>query len=412
MMTPSGTGKYACLGRGCNFSGHKWNRVCEHMNHCAKYCQSLKEGLLPGNHDRDLALEKFRLQTAQREERRKKKPEQQEAPNNKVAFRNEIRTIRRGKQQEEQGPPKQGKKPKGPRRKWKGKSKSKNQRSPEKRAQPSAAQVDRKMIARTEKARAECVVGMQPKVQEKHKGPCISHQTGFVDPIQHKLATKLICSKERFGFSVPLVNIAFLYPSITMVKTKKCCKDTMMEERLSQSDWNLIEKEYHYRRISAGSSRGARKMLRKDCTWKPWAMRPPLVLTRHAKERLAERGPRTVPRFVAGTYRSLVATYVPDRSKKPKRKKYVRRARTQTEKAGKITNRAQKRKKKRKTRTRRNVMLACDFFKSGSACSLHKRGRELVQKFFTFVILYYVVSKEHQAKDNTTGNAPVDNHFS
>jgi hypothetical protein len=61
---------------------------------------------------------------------------------------------------------------------------------------------------------------------------------------------------------------------------------------------------------TAGHRRGAKKELRSDRTWDDFAMLPPLIYTKHAQERRMERGEAAIPRFVAGTHKTLVATVV------------------------------------------------------------------------------------------------------
>jgi hypothetical protein len=61
---------------------------------------------------------------------------------------------------------------------------------------------------------------------------------------------------------------------------------------------------------TAGHRRGAKKELRSDRTWDDFAVLPPLMYTKHAQERRMERGETAIPRFVAGTHKTLVATVV------------------------------------------------------------------------------------------------------
>lgn len=51
---------------------------------------------------------------------------------------------------------------------------------------------------------------------------------------------------------------------------------------------------------------------RDDCTYDDWKMQPPLIYTKHAKQRIEERKRlgRLVNRYAAGTNKTIVATVV------------------------------------------------------------------------------------------------------
>eukprot|EP00977_Amphora_coffeiformis_P026464 scaffold26848_cov183-Amphora_coffeaeformis.AAC.1 len=91
------------------------------------------------------------------------------------------------------------------------------------------------------------------------------------------LETQPASYKETLGFVIPIVNIAFIYPSRKQSKeAKQKLLPSVVDKVQLKKEWNLIKEEYEYRRKSAGSSRRARKILRQDATWQDWAIMPPL----------------------------------------------------------------------------------------------------------------------------------------
>jgi len=122
----------------------------------------------------------------------------------------------------------------------------------------------------------------------------------------------------RLGLFVPSIKLLFIYSTFQSPRRDKQEERVKINEaqihRLVNDQWNLAFYEREYLRKTAGSSRGNRKLLRADKTWQDFAAEPPLILTHHAKERLAERGTGSIPRFVAGTKRTVVATFIPNKN--------------------------------------------------------------------------------------------------
>ena len=166
----------------------------------------------------------------------------------------------------------------------------------------------------------------------------------------------------RLGFVIPIVNIGLVYSSYKKEWAKRKSQHVFTinwpkHDQMVNDHWNLAFRERSLRLRSAGSSRGERKLVRKDRTWDKWALQPPIILTTHAKQRLHERRRLpTSPRFVKGTNKTVVATFVP--------KKYIERRRKKLTWERQVCRREQrlikkwkKKKWKRRERLLRNILL-------------------------------------------------------
>lgn len=75
---------------------------------------------------------------------------------------------------------------------------------------------------------------------------------------------------------------------------------------------------------ASGSKRHGKKEIQ-DRTFDNFGLLPPLAWTHHAQQRLKERGRDSIPRFVPGTYRTLVSTVVPMTEGKRNYRLYAKR---------------------------------------------------------------------------------------
>ena len=94
--------------------------------------------------------------------------------------------------------------------------------------------------------------------------------------------------------------------------SRQVLKDQSCRTEISAAEyWRLecLGREFAWK--TSGSKRHARKNLRLDRTYDTFALLPPLLWTHHARQRWKERGKGSIPRFVPGTYRTVVATVVP-----------------------------------------------------------------------------------------------------
>lgn len=184
---------------------------------------------------------------------------------------------------------------------------------------------------------------------------------------------------KEFGFIVPLTNFAFVHirQKVTPVKL-----DERKADFLADNDFDLARYEYEFRRRKMGSSRGGRKSFRQDRSWEQYAALPPRILTKHARERLVERGSGSIPRFVPGTRKTIVATFVPNKHPKG-RKRYQqyrafvqgkcereRRHRAHKGRKTRLFKKSSRRCQKRGLLPRRIRQRCMDFAKSGSAYCL------------------------------------------
>lgn len=93
--------------------------------------------------------------------------------------------------------------------------------------------------------------------------------------------------------------------------------------RDTREQWNLTLLGRKLLLKTSGSHSGRKKaLLRQETTYLEYGLSPPHILTNHARVRLQERGAGSIPRFVAGTRQTLVATFVPNSKGRERFRRY------------------------------------------------------------------------------------------
>lgn len=216
--------------------------------------------------------------------------------------------------------------------------------------------------------------------RDKHKITLGSTQLSRKVEKEHTTAQKMN------SLWIPRINFVLLFPTYdsSSKKSKNCSYSRrLVRSRMRLEDWKTGHtQEIQLLQSSCGSKKGKRKQLRQDHSWDDYAMKPPLILTKHAKQRRAERGQCTHPRFVAGTNKTLVATFAPAKSQsgvqaRMRRLKYInyrisrlvhRKSRSDYNRAKRLPQRVSRSKAKMQSirdKKRRTQQWICMAQKSG-----------------------------------------------
>lgn len=96
-----------------------------------------------------------------------------------------------------------------------------------------------------------------------------------------------------------------------------------------------------------------KRAVRRDRTWLDFAMAPPYLYTKHAKERLLERGHGGRLRFIPGTNRTVVATVLPPTPFKGKNDRPIKRIaqRTYAQVLRELQNQAEYRNRRKRKKS-------------------------------------------------------------